>query len=323
MGANRLYAAGIALGLLSAAGSAAIAVVLAGEEQLPTSWVLLIQSSVALLVSCAIPASAAILAAAQGGQTTIPMTMRTARYGRHFLRAVAGLAIYAFYYQSLKHAPKVDCSLLLNTAPLIVPILCVLTFRDKVPARAWAGVIVGFAGISLALIPAASFEALEPGHVLALLAGLAFACSTVLVRDLNRTERVTTTVFYYNAHCVVCLLVVLVVMRPSISLKNVCVCIVVGMVFCAKQYAITWSVKLTSATAASVLNFATIPMLAMYGVLVEGGVMPTATVLGGLLVAIGSFSAIVKRRDVTSTSTKDSLIRSSIPFQGLCEPRHP
>jgi drug/metabolite transporter (DMT)-like permease len=292
------YLLGILLGLASALGSAVIAIMLAGAKQVPTNWVLLLQSSVALLVSCAAPAAGRVGLLVQPRPAGRPAGLRTARYGKHLLRAVAGLAIYAFYYEALKQVPKVDCSLLLNTAPLFVPLLGMLTFGDRVPGRVWAGVVLGFVGVTVVLAPAASFRALERGHLFALLGGLSFAWSMVLVRDLNRTEPVTTTVFYYHVHSVVCLLVVAALLQQPISGPDVALCLAVGAIFCAKLYAITLAVKWASAATATMLNFTAIPLLALYGVLVEGKDLHATVVLGSMLVVLGSVSVIVAgRRD--------------------------
>jgi drug/metabolite transporter (DMT)-like permease len=290
------YLLGVLLGLASALGSAVIAVMLASAKQVPTNWVLLLQSSVALLVSCAALAAGRVGLLVQPRSAGPPGGLRTARYGKHLLRAVAGLAIYAFYYEALKQVPKVDCSLLLNTAPLFVPLLGILTFGDRVPGRVWAGVVLGFVGIAVVLAPGASFRALERGHLLALLAGLFFAWSIVLVRDLNRTERVTTTVFYYHVHSVVCLLVVAALLQQPISGPDAALCLAVGAVFCAKLYAITLAVKLASAATATMLNFTAIPLLALYGVLVEGKQLHATTVLGSMLVVLGSVLVIIVGR---------------------------
>ena len=286
------YIAGVGLGIFSAVGSTAIAIILSADRLMPTDWVLLIQSLVALLVSCALPGLSRLYRRTTVKRQRSGGWLGTSRYGRHLIRAVAGLAIYAFYYRSLKLVPKVDCSLLLNTAPLFVPIMCIIAFRDRVAVWVWTGVLIGFAGVSTVLLPTTSFESLGPGHFLGLLAGLCFAWSTVMVRDLNRTERVTTTVLYYNLHSVVCLLAVLSVTRSAITWQQIEVCLLVGMVFCAKQYAITFSVKFASATTAAMLNFCTIPLLALYTVLAEHKDVPTTVVVGGVLVAVGSFSAL-------------------------------
>jgi drug/metabolite transporter (DMT)-like permease len=296
MKTRSLYLVGIALGFLSAVGSAAIAIVLADKTQVPTNWVLLIQSAVALFVSCALLAAGNVLSARHDQEMHAPIRLRTCRYGTHVLRAAAGLAIYGFYYKSLKSAPTVDCSLLLNTAPLFVPLICKAS-GDRVPLRVWVGIMTGFVGIAVVLMPSASFKALEPGHLLALIAGICFAFSTVLVRDLNRTEHVNTTVLYYNLHSFLCLLAVTAFTNEPISRTEIAFCLAVGVVFCIKQYAITLAIKLTSPSTAAILNFSTIPLLALYGVFVEAKSSTFTTMIGIGLVAFGSVSVLLKKHN--------------------------
>jgi drug/metabolite transporter (DMT)-like permease len=147
--------------------------------------------------------------------------------------------------------------------------------------------VLGFIGVTVVLTPGASFSALEHGHLLALLAGLSFAWSTVLVRDLNRTEPVSRTIFYYNIHTVVSLLAIMALIPKPIGWRDAAICVAVGAVFCIKQYAITFAIKFSSASTAAMLSFATIPMLAVYSVVFEGKALVTTTVLGTALVVIG------------------------------------
>lgn len=283
---RHIYILGLLLGLLSAICSAIIAVILANHKQLSTSWILLIQSLFSLIVSTAIPLKS--MARLEEKDTRLA----TRRYRLHVLRAMAGLSIYWFYYQSLKSAPKVDCSLLLNTAPLLVPFICIVAFRETVTYRVWIGVFAGFTGIMIVLLPELAFDTIEPGYFYALLAGLFFAMSIVVVRSLNETERVSTTVLFYNMHCVAVLCIVVTVFPEDLTFPEAIICVLVAIVFCVKQYAITLSIKHTSATVASVLNFATIPLLAGYSVVFEGTPLSTATFLGTVLVAFGTVALV-------------------------------
>lgn len=290
---------GLLLGILSAVCSAFIAIVLASQKQLPTNWVLFVQSLLAFAVSVA-------LSRILGHEQTMAKQLVTTRYRLHVLRAAAGLMIYWFYYQSLKIAPKVDCSLLLNTAPLLVPLLCLLVLRETVRFLDWVGVIAGFSGIVVLLAPELAFKSANPGYLFALLAGFFFALTTVVVRGLNKTESVATTVSFYNLHCVVVLGVAVAVFPHSLSLEEALICLVIGVAFCLKQYAITLSIKYTSATIASVLNLATIPLLAFYGVIAEGAELSGTTLTGTALVVAGSASLAFSARCNSGPGTNAS-----------------
>ena len=300
MNTNRQpFCLGFSLGLLSSICSVVIAIVLANHKQVPTEWVLLIQSFLSLIVGAAI----STLFAAQARPKRFQL--RTERYPLHLSRAAVGLGIYWFYYQALKHAPKVDCSLLLNTAPLFVPFLCFLLFRESVSLRVRVGLVTGFAGVVLVLTPELAFAGNSLGYVLAALAGVLFASSIVIVRSLNRTEAVATTVSYYNLHCVAAMCLILAANPKGVAWPDVSTCLVVGAAFCVKQYAITLSIRFASATIAAVLNFATIPMLAAYSVVVEGDLMSTSVSYGSVLVGAGIFVVLFPERPKASNPACD------------------
>lgn len=125
-----------------------------------------------------------------------PVTLRTARFGLHLLRGLAGVISFYCFYLALQHISLVDASLLRNSAPLCVPLLALLLFRSVIPLRGWIPLLVGFAGVLCILRPSAGMTL---WHLVGFGSGFLLAVSMVTTRMLVSTEPPGRVVFYYFA----------------------------------------------------------------------------------------------------------------------------
>lgn len=117
-----------------------------------------------------------------------PYVIRAAPERRHLLLAVGlGFAGYGtttiFYFHALVTLPAGVASFLLYLAPLPVVLVARVAFRERLPAIAVAGLVLGFAG--LAALTLGPDVALDPrGVLLALGAALAYAGTILAGRKL-------------------------------------------------------------------------------------------------------------------------------------------
>jgi drug/metabolite transporter (DMT)-like permease len=108
-------------------------------------------------------------------------------------RSLLDAASSALYVTALVHLPMTDVSAVVLLTPIIVTIMAVVFFRERVDVSRWLAVLVGFAGVLFILRPApASFNA----WVLVAL-GAAFASSIrdVLTRTINPSVPNTVLAF--------------------------------------------------------------------------------------------------------------------------------
>lgn len=115
----------------------------------------------------------------------------------HLLRAVAGLgAMYCFFY-AIAHMPLANAMLLKLSAPLFMPLVALLWLNERFTWHVVAALAIGFAGVSVILVP--DFSAMAPVGAIALLGGVLAAVAKVTVRRLSATEPAARTVFYFAA----------------------------------------------------------------------------------------------------------------------------
>ncbi len=121
----------------------------------------------------------------------------TAYPGLHLLRSIAGLAsMYCFFF-AIAGMPLADVMVLNYTAPLFVPLMALVWLKERVTARLWAAVSLGFIGVVLTLKPGMAM--FSPIALVALTSGLLAALSVVTIRRMAHHEPSTRIVFYYSA----------------------------------------------------------------------------------------------------------------------------
>ena len=113
----------------------------------------------------------------------------------HVLRAVLGVSMLSLFTYSLRYMPLSDAYTIFFVAPLFIAILAAVILRERVDARRWIAIGVGFAGVLLVLRP--SGAGLFSAPALAVLATAAmYAGSAITVRILGRTDSTQSMVFW-------------------------------------------------------------------------------------------------------------------------------
>ena len=121
--------------------------------------------------------------------------VKTSHLGLHVVRGGAGMLSQYFMFVALNYIPLVDAVLLVNAAPLFIPLIAWIWLKQTINGKMWASLIIGFIGIVLILQPGASvFSWATP---LAIVAGVFSAIALVTVGRLNLTEPSARILFYY------------------------------------------------------------------------------------------------------------------------------
>lgn len=128
----------------------------------------------------------------QGG----PRMLATRRPGLQLLRGFIGLGAGYGAFFAFTRMPLADVYAILFSAPLIITVLSALFFRERVDARRWLAVLVGFGGVLVMLRP--TQDIINPGAIGAIASALCFSASALLVRHWGRQETAASFPFYGN-----------------------------------------------------------------------------------------------------------------------------
>jgi drug/metabolite transporter (DMT)-like permease len=114
----------------------------------------------------------------------------------HLVRGLAGVSAVACYFYAIAHLRLADAVLLNQSMPLFIPLVERGWLGERIPARLWGVLGLGFAGLLLILRPGTGV--FEGAALVGLASAVLASIAQVGIRRLTRTEPVTRIVFYFG-----------------------------------------------------------------------------------------------------------------------------
>ncbi|CAN5401939.1 DMT family transporter [soil metagenome] len=122
--------------------------------------------------------------------------LRTKKLSLHIARALAGLLSQVLYFWAVRELSLVDAVLLVNAAPLFIPLVAYFWDRTPVTPAVIGSLLVGFVGVIMIIKPSPALLE-NPSAVIALSAALFSAIALCSVHKLSGTDGPDTILFYY------------------------------------------------------------------------------------------------------------------------------
>ena len=122
--------------------------------------------------------------------------LRTTQLPLHIARALAGLLSQVLYFWAVKEMSLIDAVLLVNAAPLFIPIVALVWNRTPITKAVAVSLVVGFIGVVLIIKPGAGLLT-NPSALIALTAAMFSAIALVSVNKLSGHNQPDTILFYY------------------------------------------------------------------------------------------------------------------------------
>jgi len=111
-----------------------------------------------------------------------------------FFKGSCAFFSYLCYYMAIADLPLAEAATITFSAPIMVTAMSAVLFREQVGWRRWGAVLIGFVAIIFVVGPKGHFSNLSV--VLALMAALAYAVSTICTRFIDPRDSAATTSFY-------------------------------------------------------------------------------------------------------------------------------
>lgn len=217
------------------------------------------------------------------------------------LRAFVGFCTLSCFYYAAKRLKLVDSVLLINTAPLFIPLVIMIWDRVKIPKGRVLAIVVGFAGILFILKP--SFNFFNFAGLIGLGAGIFMSLSMVTLRKLSKTESTETILFYFFLGTVILGFFPMIFTWKTFENPMMWLYLVntgvLGLIF---QYLNTKAYTYTTPTRVSVISYLSIVISGIYGWVFCGNIPDMSSVFGIALVVIGGIIVILDRQPLKKTA---------------------
>lgn len=129
-------------------------------------------------------------------------SLKTKRVGVHIGRMAIGMTSMALNFLAILLLPLADATAIGFTVPIFATILAAVVLGEATGRWRWGAVLVGFVGVLLIVHPGEGGVPLT-GAAVALTGAGVTAAVTIVIRQLGKTERATTTVFWFAASSLV------------------------------------------------------------------------------------------------------------------------
>ncbi len=226
--------------------------------------------------------------------------LATKRPGGHVLRSVYGVAAMSLWFAGIQRLPLADALAITYAAPLVVVALAAIFLGEIVRAHRWTAVGVGFIGVLIVLSPHVDdlshlgTDRGASGALMCFLSAFLMALAQIELRKLAPTEKTGAIVVYFSIGSALFALLTLPfgwVVPTGYDLMLLVLCGLFGGI---GQILLTLGYRHSDASVIAPLEYASMIWAIISGLWLFGEV-PSATMLVGTVVIVGSGVAIVWR----------------------------
>ncbi len=248
----------------------------AGDAGIPSLQIAFFRSSFGFL---------AIAALALAMARRIPATSALRKLGASSLFHLVAMLCF---FHGVTLMPLAESSALTFTAPLFGTLAAAFFLGERVHARRWIAILVGFAGVLIVLRPGA--VPVGPGPALVLFSTVAFAGVTVLVKRMTATEPTIAVVFYQSLFMTGLTLPAALTVWTTPDAAILACLAAMGVLSTLGWLAFTRAFALADASALLPLEFVRLPCVAVLGYLAFGEVPDLWVWVGAVVIFVASLS---------------------------------
>jgi drug/metabolite transporter (DMT)-like permease len=217
--------------------------------------------------------------------------LRTEHFGLHFVRGISGMLSQYFMFVALNYIPLVDAVLLVNAAPLFIPLITWVWLKQGISGRLWLSLVIGFVGIILILQPGG--EVFNWATPLALLAGVFSAIALVTVGRLNFTEPSLRILFYYFLISTILTGPLLITKWSTPEPRAWIYLIGIGLTMAIAQLLLILAYEQASPSRVSPFNYSVVVFSGIIGWVIWNEVPNALSILGTILVCAGGILSVI------------------------------
>ncbi len=226
--------------------------------------------------------------------------MKTARLPRYLIRCAIGICSMFAGFWAIGHLPLTQAISLSYASPLFVTIGAALFLGEKVRARRWTAVSIGFIGVLIVVRPGS--DSFTLGSLIALLAAVLNATASIQIKELTATEPSDRIVFWTTA------LWVPMSLGPALAVWQWPLgwtwawIVAAGILGTSGHMLWTRALSLGEVSALTTISFMQLPIVALAGYFLFDEVLDHYTVIGASIIFLAN-AYITHREARLSRST--------------------
>lgn len=222
--------------------------------------------------------------------------LKTTQLPLHIARALAGLLSQVLFFWAVKDMKLINAVLLVNAAPLFIPLVAFLWNRAPITPAVGISLLVGFIGVVLIIKPGADLLT-NPSALIALSAALFSAIALVSVSKLSGHNEPDTILFYYFAIASLATLPFAIANWSEPTSREWGLLIGVGVFMAAAQLLIILAYQHATASQIAPFNYSVVIFSGLIGWIVWHNTLDWVSGVGIVLVCVGGILSILLAPD--------------------------
>jgi drug/metabolite transporter (DMT)-like permease len=211
------------------------------------------------------------------------------------LRVVLSTLEVAAFFLAVVYLPLADAITYYLASPIFVTALSAIVLREQVGWRRWSAIVIGFAGVLIALRP--SSQIVSWPAMIALGGSLSFAVLMLITRSLRATPDIVLATSQFAGTFTLGLL-----MSPfgwvTPSVGSLGLFAAAGIISVSALLCVNRSLKLAPASVVVPYQYTMIVWAVMFGYVVFGDVPSMATIAGAVIIIGAGFYIFLREREL-------------------------
>jgi drug/metabolite transporter (DMT)-like permease len=213
--------------------------------------------------------------------------LATDRPKTHAVRGVYGILGMLCNFGAVILLPLSEATTINFTSPIWAVLLSVVLLHEKVGIWRWSAVILGFSGILVIAQPGGNQFPLE-GTLVAMGGAFMIALISIQIRDLSKTERPVTIVFWFAMMSVVVTAPILPFVMVEHTLEDWLLLLGIGLAGTWGQLLVTMALRYGAVASIIVMDYSSLIWATLFGFLLFDRLPPGTTWIGApLIIAAG------------------------------------
>ena len=218
---------------------------------------------------------------------------KTKRPVLHAFRAISGAIAIIALFIALRNLPLADVISLTFAGPIFVTIFSIIFLSEKVGAKRWSAVFIGFIGMLFIVQPA--FIEMNLYYIFPIIFCIGFSFVAISIRSLSKTEPNYLIAFYFTVLVLFLSLLTLPMGWNMPSKFELFLFIVLGLSGGIANLLLTQSYRLADASLVSPIKYLSLLFALFFGYYIWNEIPKPMMLFGAFLVVMSSL--IIFRRE--------------------------
>jgi drug/metabolite transporter (DMT)-like permease len=212
----------------------------------------------------------------------------------NYFRSFAFVLSSTFYFLALQHLSIMNMSLLDNIKSLVIPIIALFWFKERLTLRMWLAIIFGFVGVWIMIDPTSTGGQL--GNLYGLIEMLTAAFALASVRRLSTLQSVKTYLFYTFFFITLITLPSFILYAPHLTLTQLPSLLLIGFLGLGVQLSVIKAYRYASAGQLAPFFYFQLPIAALLDWALFHAIPGWMSLIGGFVIVVSGLAMIYLQR---------------------------